>query len=106
MPRRSGTASLSRKLGARIRALREEAGVTQERLAWDCDFTKSYLPQVESGKRLPSVPALYALAERLDVDILDMLGFDMRQPRHRLLDAVRRGDADAVRHVLEQLDLS
>jgi transcriptional regulator with XRE-family HTH domain len=89
-------AQLARALGARIRALREEVGITQERLAWDSDLAKAYLSQVESGKRTPSIPVLCALAERLGVEVADFLALDLEIPRLRLLDAARRRSQRAL----------
>jgi transcriptional regulator with XRE-family HTH domain len=103
MPRRAGPASLARGLGRRIRALRKEAGVTQERLAWACDLNKGYMSQLEAGKHTPSVPVLYALAKRLGVDLGDLVCYDLGRPHHRLLDALRRGDLEAARRVLAEL---
>lgn len=96
---------LARRIGARLRAVREEAGVTQERLAWDCELTKGFLSQVEAGTSLPSLETLYALAERLDVDVVDLLAFEADNPQHRLLDAVRSMDGKAARAALRDLGL-
>jgi transcriptional regulator with XRE-family HTH domain len=106
MPRLAGPATLARKLGARIRALRLEAAITQEKLAWESDLDKGYLSQLESGKRLPSLPVLFRLAARLEVEVADLLGFDLRRPRLKLLDAARTNDRDAVREALQRLDLA
>jgi transcriptional regulator with XRE-family HTH domain len=103
MPRRPGPVTLARKLGARIRTLRKEVGITQERLAWDCDLDKGYLSQVESGKRLPSVPVLFQLAHRLGVQAADIVALDQRDVRVKLLDASRGVDAQAVQAVLVRL---
>lgn len=90
-------------LGARIRSLREEAKLTQEGLAWDCDLDKSYLSQIEAGKRLPSLTVLAQLAERLEVEVADLVALDMSNPRLQLLDATRRSDRRAVRQILRSL---
>ena len=76
MPRPSGTATLAKRLGARLRALRVEAGITQEALAWESDIAKPYLSQVEAGKRLPSIAVLSALAKRLGVQLVDVVALD------------------------------
>lgn len=55
-----------RRIGPRIRALREAAGLTQERLAYECGHSKGYLSDVESGKRVPSLEFLAGLMARLD----------------------------------------
>ena len=105
MPPRRGAPSLARRLGARIRALRVEAQITQERLAWDCDLDKGYMSQVEAGKRMPSLPVLVALAKRLGVEVADIVGVPLSRPRLRLLDATRRKDRDAVHAALRRLGL-
>lgn len=81
--------------------MREEVGITQEALAWDCDLTKSHLSQIESGRGFPSVPVVCALAKRLGVAALDIFAFDEKDPRQALLDAVRRGDRDAAAAALK-----
>jgi transcriptional regulator with XRE-family HTH domain len=106
MPRRSGPATVARRLGARVRSLRVEAKLTQERLAWECDLDKGYLSQVEAGKRLPSIPVLLALASRLKVEGADLLMLDVGRPRFQLLDAVRRRDRTAVHEALRKLGLA
>ncbi|MBK8170527.1 MAG: helix-turn-helix transcriptional regulator [Sandaracinaceae bacterium] len=103
MPRRPGSVAFARKLGARIRSIRKEEQLTQEKLAWDADLAKAYLSQVEAGKRLPSLPALLSLAKRLDVELADLVGFDLDRPRLALLDAARRADRDGVRVALGRL---
>ncbi len=104
MPRRSAPGPLARSLGARVRHLREEANITQEKLAWDCGFAKGFLSQVEAGKSMPSLAALVALAKRLGVDPIDVLATDLRKPLHRVVDAVRRTDRDAIQELLGRLD--
>jgi transcriptional regulator with XRE-family HTH domain len=105
MPRPPPAKALSRRLGARIRALRVEAGVTQEQFAWDCDLDKGYMSNVESGKRLPSLQVLVAFAKRLGVEPIDLLAFDHTKPRMQLLDAARRGDREAVKEALKRMGL-
>jgi transcriptional regulator with XRE-family HTH domain len=96
---------MARKLGARIRAIREEKGLTQEALAWDCGFAKAHLSQLESGKGVPSLPALHALARRLGVDAVDLVAMDATKPLHMLIDALRTGDAQAAHAQLLRLGL-
>lgn len=105
MPSRAGSPALRKKIGARIRALREEAGLTQEALAWKCEIPKPHLSRIERGENLPSLPIVFALAKGLGVEPFDILAFDMRRPRAELVDAARREDAERVRAVLELLGL-
>ena len=105
MAHRRGTATLARKLGERIRSLRLETGLTQEKLAWESDLAKNHLSQIESGKRVPSLPVIFALAKRLEVQPVDLLVIDGRTPHQSLLDAVRKKDRAGVAAALKLLGL-
>ena len=72
MPRTRQNPEMATRIGARIRELREAAGITRERLAWDCDLDRAYIGHIEAGRRLPSLPVLAQIAERLDADLLDL----------------------------------
>lgn len=63
-----GTRS-SEAIGRRIKAAREDAGLTQEELAQDVHLDRSALAKVESGTRKVSALELALIAERLDVRI-------------------------------------
>ena len=55
---------LRRRLGARIRALREARGLTQEMIAVRIEATQKYVSQVECGQRSPSWETLVAIAHQ------------------------------------------
>ena len=60
-------------LGRNIRRLREEAGLSQEQLAFDAGMKRSYLSDMERGVRNPSVRALGRLAAALKVSPDELL---------------------------------
>ena len=60
--KREGTA-----FGARLRALREAAGLTQAKLAEKADMQPSVLARLERGEREPTWPTVLKLAESLSV---------------------------------------
>jgi tetratricopeptide (TPR) repeat protein len=62
-------------LGARLRRLRKEQGLSLAKLAFPGCST-SYLCKVEAGDRVPSTPILTELARRLDVTIEELAGRD------------------------------
>jgi tetratricopeptide (TPR) repeat protein len=94
-------------VGGRVRALRRAAGLTQAELAGE-RFSKEYVSQVELGKTRPSAAALAYLAERLDVDALELAGESVDVSRAACEAAIARAEAalDAHRHmeVLEGLE--
>jgi transcriptional regulator with XRE-family HTH domain len=57
---------LALEIGRRIRTERISRGMSQAALGRP--LTRAYVSQVESGHTLPSIPALFHLAERLGID--------------------------------------
>lgn len=55
-------------LGARIRRLREAAGMTQEGVAHAADIHWTYVGQIERGERNPTYKNLLRLAAGLGVE--------------------------------------
>jgi DNA-binding XRE family transcriptional regulator len=60
-------------VGKNIVRIRNERNVTQEELAFRAKIDRSYLSQVESGKRNPSLRLLARIAESLDVKVARFL---------------------------------
>jgi transcriptional regulator with XRE-family HTH domain len=58
-----------KKLGARVRELREERELSQEALADLASFGRSYMSGVERGVRNPSALQLVKLARALRVNV-------------------------------------
>lgn len=52
-------------LGKRINAARKDRGLTSEKLSELCDINATYLRQIESGAKLPSLPLFVCLCEKL-----------------------------------------
>ena len=104
MPRRNSPDADAKAIGRRICALRREAGLTQEKLAYESDLgSKGYLSDIEHGLALPTVKTLRVLAERLDVLPLDLLTSPAAGLRQNLIDRTRGLTAGALRKLLRQL---
>ncbi len=58
-----------------IAVWREHRGLTQQALAKSAGITKSYLSQIESGRRPGSVRVLKSLARALRLDVDDLAGW-------------------------------
>ncbi len=69
--RPNADALLAGEIGRRIRLERTARGMSQAELGRP--FTRAYVSQVESGQTLPSLPALFHLANRLGVDPCSLL---------------------------------
>lgn len=104
MPRRQSPDPDAKVIGRRIRALRREAGLTQEKLAYESDLgSKGYLSDIEQGLALPTVKTLRVLAERLDVLPLDLLTDPEADPRQKLIDRTRGLAVGTLQKLLRQL---
>ena len=101
-------AQLRRRLGARIRALRDDRGLTQEVIANRIGVSPKYVSQLECGQRSPSWETVVAIAhhgfetkvaalmfgidEDLEADVQDLvevLAGRTKEARRDLLQAMR-----------------
>lgn len=76
MPPRSHLHPALKRLGERIRQLRQAKKWTQEDLAGECGFDRSYVSGLEFGRRNPTYLKLLKLAKSLGIPILTLLSFD------------------------------
>ena len=58
-------------IGNRIKALREEANITQKDLSFSSDLDRSYIAGVESGKRNISIKNIERIAKALNISVKD-----------------------------------
>jgi transcriptional regulator with XRE-family HTH domain len=65
-------------VGEKVRALRKNAGLSQEVLAERCGIFRTYLSRIESGAANPSLVVLVTLAHALEVEPHTLLVFDVR----------------------------
>ena len=59
------------KVGQRIKVLRKEIGLSQEALALKAEVDRTYVTDVENGRRNVSVEIMERLIKALDVSFLD-----------------------------------
>jgi transcriptional regulator with XRE-family HTH domain len=64
---------LVREFGDRIRARRDELGLSQEALAHRAGLQRAYIGQLETGMRSPGLETLAKLARALELDAADLV---------------------------------
>ena len=64
-----------KKLGRKIKILREDKNIPQDQFANELDIDQSYLSKIENGKANPSIIYLKQIADALDVDIIELFNF-------------------------------
>jgi len=62
--------------GNRVRFLRSQKGFSQEKLAELSHLHRTYISSVELGKRNVSLRNIYALANALDIEPMELLKHD------------------------------
>ena len=95
--------ALLAQLGRSIRARREQLGLTAEKLAWKADVAKSYLSELEAGKKAPTIPMLRHLAEHLEVEPWLLLAAEPESRRADVLALVTEADEELLDAALELL---
>ncbi len=64
--------TILKHIGTNIKNIRESKGISQQKLAADCNFEKSNMSRIEAGNTNPTIITLYKIAVALDVDISDI----------------------------------
>ncbi len=59
------------KIGQRLRELRKELKLSQEALAYKAEVDRTYVTDVENGRRNVSVEILERLIKALDISVTD-----------------------------------
>jgi len=83
--------------------MRKELGLTQEKPAYEAGLaSKGHLSGIGKGLVLPTLPTLALIAERMSVDLVDLLTFPEGSERHALVDLTRSMKAETVRRILRE----
>jgi len=67
---------ISVKIGTRIRLIRETKNMTQQDLADLCNFDKSDMSKIESGKANPTLKTFLIISQALEVEIGELFSFE------------------------------
>ncbi|TMU55751.1 helix-turn-helix domain-containing protein [Flagellimonas algicola] len=65
-----------RKVGKRVRQLREESGLSQFQLGVDADLTKNQIGRIERAERNTSIVTLSRIADALEIPLSSLFLFD------------------------------
>jgi XRE family transcriptional regulator, regulator of sulfur utilization len=93
-----------KRLGARIKQLRQVRQETQERLAERIDINPKYLSSIERGEENPTLDLLIRLAKGLRVELYELFTFDSEgspdQLRQKLTGLLADIPADELRQMV------
>lgn len=57
-----------------LRRIREEHGLSQEELSYECDLDRTYIGKIERGERTPSLETIDLICEVLGRDCTEFFG--------------------------------
>ncbi len=106
MPRRSTPEPVAAKVGARIRDLRQERGMSLAALADESGLSKGHMSSVERGLVLITVGTVVSAAKALSVPPFVLLMFPEEEPLAAVVEHVRvneGGDTDKAAAALRKL---
>lgn len=63
---------IKKKFGERLKKLRLERGLSQEKLANEAELDRTYIPSIEKGERNVSITVIEKIAQALQVKISDL----------------------------------
>ena len=56
-------------LGKRLRELRNETGLSQEKFSFECELDRTYIASIEQGKRNVSIVNIEKIAKALNMSV-------------------------------------
>lgn len=66
-----GIRKLRNNIGKKLKSLRLEHGLSQEKLAEYTNMSREHISCIERGKNLPTVETLYNISNYFEIDIKD-----------------------------------
>ncbi|MEZ9291240.1 helix-turn-helix transcriptional regulator [Vibrio lentus] len=64
---------LAAKLGSKLREVRKEKGISQDKLALLADIDRSYVGRIERGEVNITLEKVYGLARALECNVVELL---------------------------------
>lgn len=74
-----GDTDIRIQTGLRIKELRDQTGISQERFAWSIGMARSYLAEVETGKRNVSLVNLEKIAAGFNITLEEFFRSELFQ---------------------------
>lgn len=71
------TMDIRSKIGIRLKELRNEKGLSQEKFSFICELDRTYIASIEQGKRNVSVANIEKIAKALDIPVYEFFKSDL-----------------------------
>jgi len=89
-------------IGDRIRQLRKEKGLSQERLGDKSELHYTHIGSIERGEKNWSIDTLIKVAKGLNVEVVDLFNFpmppaDAKKMKKSLIEDISKSSPEAIR---------
>ena len=74
---KEATVDIRARIGIRVKELRDARKLSQDSLAYSINMSRSYLAEVETGKRKVSIQNIVRITEGLDVSVKEFFDSDL-----------------------------
>ncbi len=64
------------KFGDKLKNLRKQKGLTQERLSFESNVSRSHIGMIENARRDISLSAIFRLSRALEINFQNLFDFD------------------------------
>jgi transcriptional regulator with XRE-family HTH domain len=64
---------ISKKIGLKIKLLRNKIGISQEELGFRANISKTQIGLIERGESSPTIDTLDQIAHALDISLVDLV---------------------------------
>lgn len=71
--------NIKEKIGVRLRELRTEKGLSQEKFSFECSLDRTYIASIEQGKRNISIVNIEKIAKAFDMTVPDFFNSNLFQ---------------------------
>lgn len=89
-----------KKIGTRIKHLRNAKGLSQEKLAETSGLNPKYLSSIERGRENPTLDTFIKLAQALNIDIFELFNYageqTLKESKKFLLDLIKSSDKEKL----------
>ncbi len=62
---------IKERIGIRLKELRKQTGLSQERFAFECELDRTYIASIEQGKRNVSIANIEKISKALNISVAD-----------------------------------
>jgi transcriptional regulator with XRE-family HTH domain len=70
---------IKENLGKRLRELRNEKGISQEKFSFECELDRTYIASIEQGKRNVSIVNIEKIAKAFDMSVAEFFNSNLFQ---------------------------